>query len=106
MSAQEAAATRVPVVASHLVPFVTEHLLGTGVEAIHFEEGRPPLKLGEGAIAVQADDVDGFAYALELLLSDDELRKTMGGNAYHITVPYFTWGNMVTVFLEEIGVNP
>jgi hypothetical protein len=30
----------------------------------------------------------------------------MGQNAYHITVPYFTWGNMVTVFLEEIGVNP
>jgi glycosyltransferase involved in cell wall biosynthesis len=106
MSAQEAAATGVPVVASHLVPFVTEHLLGTDVEAVYFEEGRPPLKLGEGAIAVQADDVDGFAHALELLLSDDELRKTMGDNAYHITVPYFTWGNMVTVFLEEIGVNP
>ncbi len=106
MSAQEAAATGVPVVASHLVPFVTEHLLGTDVEAVYFEEGRPPLKLGEGAIAVQADDVDGFAHALELLLSNDELRETMGGNAYHITVPYFTWGNMVTVFLEEIGVNP
>jgi len=106
MSAQEAAATGVPVVASHLVPFVTEHLLGTDVKAVHFEEGRPPLKLGEGAIAVQADDVDGFTHALELLLSNNELRKTMGGNAYHITVPYFTWGNMVTIFLEEIGVEP
>ena len=106
MSAQEAAATRVPVVASHLVPYVTEYLLGKSVEEIHFKEGRPTLRLGEGAIAVQADDVDGFAHALELLLSDDALRKMMGRNAYHITVPYFTWGNMVTVFLEDIGVGP
>jgi glycosyltransferase involved in cell wall biosynthesis len=64
------------------------------------------LKLGKGAIAVQADDVDGFAHALELLLTNEELRRTMGQNAYHITVPYFTWGNMVTVFLDEIGVKP
>jgi glycosyltransferase involved in cell wall biosynthesis len=106
MSAQEAAATGVPVIASHLVPFVTEHLLGADVQKVRFEEARPPLKLGKGAIAVQADDMDGFAHALEMLLSNDEMRKTMGQNAYHITVPYFTWGNMVTVFLEEISVNP
>jgi mannosylfructose-phosphate synthase len=106
MSAQEAAATGVPVIASHLVPFVTEHLLGADVQEVRFEESKAPLKLGKGAIAVQADDVDGFAHALEMLLSNDEVRKTMGQNAYHITVPYFTWGNMVTVFLDEIGVNP
>jgi glycosyltransferase involved in cell wall biosynthesis len=105
MSAQEAAATGVPVVASHLVPFVTEYLLGSDVEEVHFEGGRQPLKLGDGAIVVQADDVNGFACALEMLLSNDGLRKTMGQNAYHVTVPYFTWQNRVTVFLEEIGVN-
>jgi glycosyltransferase involved in cell wall biosynthesis len=104
MSAQEAAATSVPVVASHLVPFVTEYLLGTDVEEVHFEEGGQPLKLGEGAITVRADDVDGFAHALEMLLANDDRRKAMGQNAYHITVPYFTWQNMVTVFLEEIGI--
>jgi glycosyltransferase involved in cell wall biosynthesis len=106
MSAQEAAATGVPVIASHLVPFVTEHLLGADVHEVRFEEARPPLKLGKGAIAVEADDVEGFAHALEMLLSNDTVRRTIGQNAYHITVPYFTWGNMVTVFLEEIGVNP
>jgi glycosyltransferase involved in cell wall biosynthesis len=105
MSAQEAASTGVPVVASHLVPFVTEYLLGTDVEKVHFEGGRQPLKLGNGAIVVQADDVNGFAYALEMLLSNDDLRKTMSQNAYHITVPYFTWQDRVTVFLEEIGIN-
>jgi len=52
-----------------------------------------------------ACDVSGFAYALERLLSNDDLRKTMGQNAYHVTVPYFTWQNRVTNFLEEIGVN-
>jgi len=106
MSAQEAAATRVPVVASHLVPFVTEYLLGTDVEEVHFEEGRPPQQLGKGAIVVQADDVNGFAHALEMLLTHEDLRKEMGRNAYRLTVPYFTWRNMVTVFLREIGVNP
>jgi mannosylfructose-phosphate synthase len=105
MSAQEAAATGVPVIASHLVPFVTEYLLGPNVEEVRFEEDRPPLNLGKGAIAVQADDVDGFAHALEMLLCNDVQREAMGRNAYHITVPYFTWPNMVTVFLKGIGVN-
>jgi len=105
MAVQEATATGVPVVASHLVPFVTEHLLGTTAEQIHCEEGSPPLKLGHGAIVVQADDVNGFAYALEMLLTDDDLRKTMGQNAYHTTVPYFTWQNRVTDFLNDIGIN-
>ncbi len=106
MSAQEAAATGVPVVASHLVPFVTEYLLGTDVKEVHFKEGSPPLKLGRGAIVVQADDVDGFACALEMLLSNDELRKAMGQNAYHATVPYFTWENRISDFLDAIGLAP
>jgi len=106
MSAQEAAATGVPVVASHLVPFVTEYLLGSDAKEVHFKEGSPPLKLGRGTIVVQADDVDGFAYALEMLLSNDELRKAMGQNAYHATVPYFTWENRVSDFLDAIGLDP
>jgi glycosyltransferase involved in cell wall biosynthesis len=79
--------------------------VGKDVEKVHFEGGRQPLKSGNGAMVVQADDVNGFACALEMLLSNDDLRKTMGQNAYHVTVPYFTWQNRVTTFLEEIGVN-
>ena len=103
MSAQEAAATGVPVVASHLVPFATEYLLGEGVSK--FEEDGPPVKWGKGAVVVRADDVDGFAYALEKLLTDDELREEMGENAYRITIPYFTWQNRVPAFLDEAGVD-
>ena len=87
MTAQEAAATSVPVVASHLVPFATEY-----------------LSPSQGAMVVQADDVDGFAHALETLLTDDDLRAEMGRNAYRITVPYFTWQNQVPAFLDEICV--
>jgi mannosylfructose-phosphate synthase len=87
MSAQEAAATGVPVVASHLVPFATEY-----------------LSPSQGAIIVQADDADGFARALETLLTDDDLRAEMGRNAYRSTVPYFTWQNQVPAFLDEIDV--
>ena len=106
MSAQEAAATGVPVVASHLVPFATEYLLGPDAEQVRFKESSRPLELGKGAIVVPADDVNGFAYALEMLLADDALRKTMGENAYRITIPYFTWQNRVPDLLTEIGASP
>jgi glycosyltransferase involved in cell wall biosynthesis len=105
MSAQEAAATGLPVVASHLVPFVTEYLLGEEVEVVDFEQGGGSVKLGKGAVVVQADDVNGFARALEMLLSNDDLRKEMGKNAYRITVPYFTWPDRVTAFLDQIGLG-
>ena len=98
MSAQEAAATGIPVVASHLVPFVTEYLLGEG--------DTQPVKRGKGAVVVRAGDVDGFAYALEMLLTNDELRQEMGENAYHITIPYFTWRNVVPAFLDKTGTSP
>jgi glycosyltransferase involved in cell wall biosynthesis len=105
MSAQEAAATQVPVIASHLVPYVTGYLLGSEVEKISFAGGREPLQVGSGAIVVPADDVQGFARALEMLLSDDAQRRSMGRNAYHITVPYFTWPNMVTLFVEALDTD-
>ncbi|MCP4540771.1 MAG: glycosyltransferase family 1 protein [Chloroflexi bacterium] len=101
MSAQEAAATGVPVVASHLVPFATEYLLGQ--RNLKKETDNQSVKQGDGALIVQADDVDGFARALEILLTDDNLRTEMGQNAYRITVPYFTWQNRVPAFLDEIG---
>jgi len=106
MSAQEAAATGVPVVASHLVPFVSEYLLGERVEVIDDARGGAPIQRGQGAVVVQADDVKGFAYALEMLLTNDDLRKEMGGNAYRATVPYFTWRSRVTAFLDAIGISP
>jgi glycosyltransferase involved in cell wall biosynthesis len=106
MSAQEAAATGVPVVASHLVPFVTEYLLGERVDVIDGAKGGAPIRRGQGAIVVQADDVQGFAYALEMLLTNDDLRNEMGGNAYRTTVPYFTWRSRVTAFLDAIDTHP
>ena len=65
----------------------------------HEEEGLRP------AIVVQADDVHGFAHALEILLTDENLRQEMGENGYHITVPTFTWPDRVTVFLDQIGLG-
>jgi glycosyltransferase involved in cell wall biosynthesis len=106
MSAQEAAASGVPIVASHLVPFVTEYLMGDEVEVCESPQGGTPVKRGEGAIVFQADDVGGFACALEMLLTDDDLRAEMGENARRITVPHFTWRNTVPAFLDEIGVSP
>ena len=102
MTSQEAAATAVPVVASNLVPFVTEYLLGEDIEEIPVAGSAVPLKLGKGAIVAQADDVNGFAHALDLLLLNLDLRLKLGEEAYKITIPYFTWENVVREFIEDI----
>ncbi|HET91660.1 MAG TPA: glycosyltransferase [Chloroflexi bacterium] len=101
MSAQEAAATGVPVVSSPLVPFVTEYLMGKDVKA----QGDLSVRVGQGAIVVPVDDVMGFSRALELLLTDDPLRERMGAYAYHITLPYFTWQSRVADFLTQAGLG-
>ena len=102
MTSQEAAATAVPVISSDLVPFVTEYLLGDPVEKIPIEGGQRSLQIGQGGVVVPADDIHGFAQAINLLLSDPDLRRKLGENAYKITIPYFTWGNVVGEFLDSI----
>lgn len=103
MAAEEAAATANPVVASHLVPFVTEYLLGPDVETFECETAAHPLTLGGGAVVVQADDIAGFACALSLLLTNPELRQRMGQSAYRTTIPYFTWDKRVTALLDQVS---
>jgi len=106
MSAQEAAASGVPVVASHLVPFATEYLIGDSARKVPVAKSPHPLRQGDGALIVQADDVQGFAAACLRLLRDDTLRAAMGHNAYHITVPYFTWPARVQAFLDTLMEVP
>jgi glycosyltransferase involved in cell wall biosynthesis len=62
-----------------------------------------PIAVGQGAIIVQPDDVEGFAQALDLLLSDERMRQVMGRKAYQITIPQFTWPNMVEQFLKSLS---
>ncbi len=104
MSVQEAAATSVPAVTSHLVPFATEYLLGKTGEDLSPDEPGDKVVIGDGAIVVQADNVDKFTEALTTLLKDEDLRRGMGESAYQITIPYFTWETRTRVFLEEIGM--
>lgn len=108
MSAQEAAATGKPVVSSDLVPFAVEYLLGDEPNTISIDgdtrEG--DLLVGEGAIVVPADDVEGFSQALVMLLSDDEMRTETGARALGITVPYFTWEARTTDLLDDLGITP
>lgn len=103
MSPQEAAAAKSPTVASNLVPFVVEYLLGKEVKELDYGDDGKTYKLGEGAAVVMADDVDGFAAALSNLLTNDQLREQMAQKAYEITIPYFTWRPMTNRFLETIG---
>ena len=105
MTPQEAAATKAPVVSSNLVPFVMEYLLGDEFEEISYDGGAYQLKVGLGAIVVPADNIAGFVQGLEILLDQEALRQRMGENAYNITIPYFTWENMVRVFLSDSDIH-
>ncbi|MGD2165155.1 MAG: glycosyltransferase [Anaerolineae bacterium] len=105
MSAQEAAATGVAVVASDRVPFVTEYLLGESPTEVVVEGCDRSLRMGDGAVVVSADDMKGFASALEMLLADDGLRQALSECAYEKTVPYFTWRSRVPSFLKELNVD-
>ncbi|MBG0783942.1 MAG: glycosyltransferase [Anaerolineaceae bacterium] len=102
MSAQEAAATSVPIVASDKVVFATEYLLGANVNNVTYAPNRS-LQVGEGAVVVPVDDVKGFSTALTMLLKDKALRKSMGEDAFSKTIPYFTFDNIITDFLNEIN---
>lgn len=106
MSAQEAAATGKPVVASNLVPFVCEYLIGPEPQRVRLDpqDAGRELLFGQGGIVVPADDVDGFADALVRLLCDDERREQMGRRALEITIPYFTWRQMTKNLMANLGV--
>jgi glycosyltransferase involved in cell wall biosynthesis len=108
MSAQEAAATGRPVVASELVPFAREHLLGSDPMRISVNRHGPAYDLlfGQGGVVVPADFVAGFAEANARLLQDDDLRERMGAGALEITVPYFTWDRRTRDLLDDLGVTP
>ncbi len=106
MSAQEAAAAGTPVVASDLVPFAVEHLLGGHVEEVRVGKAadRPPVRFGDGGVVVPADAPDAFATALVRLLEDPTRRDRMGRRAREITVPEFTWHRRTRRLLAEVGM--
>lgn len=102
MAVQEAAATKVPVVGSSLIPYVTEYLVDGGAEEFQCDDAKAPLKIGRGGIVVEADDVAGFACAIEKLLTDRELHERVAQEGYSITIPLFTWDGMTRRFLDDI----
>lgn len=104
MSAQEAASSAVPVVASTLVPFAVDYLYGDPGMFPGIAEDRHFL-VGRGAVLVRPDDVEGFTLALDLLLSDEALRLSMGEFAYDRTIPAFTWSRVVKAFLDELELK-
>ena len=101
MAVQEAAATKVPVVSSDLVPFVTEYLATKQQKELKLDSGTQII-VGDAAIIVPPGDIDAFAFALDMLLSDESLRLEMGNQAYQAAIPYFTWDHIVQDFILGI----
>ena len=106
MTPQEAAATKVAVVSSDGVPFATEYLLGVEFQEVSLPEDlERTVRVGQGAIVVPKDDVEGFGFALAMLLADDDLRLQLGVQGYQITIPDFTWEQVTRNFLKAAGVS-
>jgi glycosyltransferase involved in cell wall biosynthesis len=106
MSAQEAAATGKPVVASDLVPFVREYLLGPDPERIRWDhQPSKDLLFGKGGVVVPANLTEGFATAIARLLKNDEQRRAMGTEALNITVPSFTWWHRTDKLMSDLGLS-
>lgn len=106
MSAQEAAATGKPVIASNLVPFACEYLLGPTPERVSWDhDPSRGLLVGAAGIIVPADFIEGFASAIVRVLSDDARRHAMGAEALKITVPYFTWGHLSAKLMFDLGFS-
>ena len=101
MAVQEAAATKVPIISSDLVPFVTEYLAHKQQQKKKLDSGSEVI-IGDGAIIVSPGDIEGFAYAMDLLLTDEELRRKMGELAYQAAIPYFTWNHIVQDFNNQL----
>lgn len=104
MSIQEAAACRVPAVASSRVPFATEYLMGHNPTRERQSDGST-IRIGDGAVVVPPDAVHATAQALVRILRDNELRERMGARAYSITVPAFTWREAARAFLEKTRIT-
>ena len=100
MSAQEAAACACPVIASDLVPFATEYLLGNDIHHNH----ECDLQIGEGAVVFSHDSVPSLVCAMELLLCDPKITQKSAENALKITIPYFTWDRRVADFLKQVSI--
>ena len=107
MSVQEAAASKIPVVTSALVPFATEFLAGDSPrkEVYSGDGATGSITAGAGCIIVKPDETEGFAHAISLIINDETLERRMGEQAYSICIPYFTWKSMIKVFLKDIDCS-
>jgi glycosyltransferase involved in cell wall biosynthesis len=103
MSAAEAAAVGTPVVASRLVPFAVEYLLGEHVSVP--VPGAPDLLVGHGAILAEPDAAAAFGAALAMLLEEPDLARRMGESARAAVIPELTWDHLTARFLDQVAAG-
>ena len=80
---------------------MTEYLAHKQQQKKKLDSGSEVI-IGDGAIIVSPGDIEGFAYAMDLLLTDEELRRKMGELAYQAAIPYFTWNHIVQDFNNQL----
>jgi mannosylfructose-phosphate synthase len=102
MSAEEAAASGTPVVASDRVPFAVEHLLGPHPSRQQAADGAT-IRYGAAGVVVSSDSVEGFAAALIRLLTDASFAAQLGAAARETTIASFAWDRLVDALLEGAG---
>ncbi len=56
---------------------------------------------GKTGLLVEAGDVNGLAAALNRLLDDESLRRSMGNAAHHRVADKFTWDRIAESLMAE-----
>lgn len=110
MSAQQAAASKQPIISTSNVPSVMDVLVGPeerrqviSNQTTNFNSvpESHPVTLGDGAIYFKPGDALAAANAIKWITENVQQAKEMAERAYHLTIPEFTWEGIVMRFLEE-----
>ncbi|MBT3181898.1 MAG: glycosyltransferase [Deltaproteobacteria bacterium] len=105
-SVQEACAARKATISSDLTPFAVQYLLqDERMESLETEAGWCTIRWGSGGVVVPAGNVEGFSRAINKMISDHKLRESIAKTGHEITIPHFTWENMVRSLLEQMKIT-
>lgn len=107
MAVSEAAASRLPIVASNAVAIATELLVGEQGEVVH-DDGERQLTKGPGALLFKPGNYKAAALALNRVLNQGgaQEREELAQGAYDCVIPACTWKGILTqIWSEHLGVR-
>jgi glycosyltransferase involved in cell wall biosynthesis len=86
----------------YFCPLKVMECMAAGLPVVSTAQGDVPLILGDAGVAVPPGDRTALADAVETLLSDDDLRRSLGDRARARAMSTFTWDHAADDVIESI----